>query len=117
MLFRNAKYALDAAGRNDKRLTVSVSMNGGGRVKVIVRDNGIGIAPENITRIFGHGFTTKKDGHGFGLHSGANAAKEMGGLLYAESEGLGQGAAFILELPIATENKDTDLGDTHEKSA
>ena len=51
------------------------------QVKVVVRDNGIGIPAENLTRIFNHGFTTKKDGHGFGLHSGANAAKEMGGSL------------------------------------
>jgi len=116
-LFRNAKYAMDASGRNDKRLTIAVNMNGSGRVKVIVRDNGIGIAPENLTRIFGHGFTTKKDGHGFGLHSGANAAKEMGGLLYAESDGVGQGAAFILELPIAVENKNTDKSRNHEPSA
>ena len=50
-------------------------------------------------RIFAHGFTTKKDGHGFGLHSGANAAHEMGGSLTAESEGLGRGATFTLELP------------------
>jgi len=116
-LFRNAKYAMDASGRNDKRLTIAVNMNGSGRVKVIVRDNGIGIAPENLTRIFGHGFTTKKDGHGFGLHSGANAANEMGGLLYAESDGVGQGAAFILELPIAVENKNTDKLRNHEPSA
>ena len=63
---------------------------------------GSGIAPENLSSIFGHGFTTKKDGHGFGLHSGANAAKEMGGRLTAHSDGLGQGAEFTLELPVAT---------------
>jgi signal transduction histidine kinase len=54
-----------------------------------------------VTRIFNHGFTTKKDGHGFGLHSGANAAKEMGGTLTAHSDGLGKGAEFTLELPVA----------------
>ena len=108
--FRNAEHAMDATGRTDKLLTVGVSMNGSGRVKVVVRDNGIGIPSENLIRIFGHGFTTKKEGHGFGLHSCANAAKEMGGLLYAESEGLGKGAAFVLELPIAAENKNTGHG-------
>ena len=70
-----------------------------------VRDNGVGIAPENLINIFGHGFTTKKDGHGFGLHSGANAAKEMGGRLSAHSDGLGQGAEFTLELPVAKPKK------------
>jgi two-component system NtrC family sensor kinase len=63
-------------------------------------DNGMGIAAENLTRIFQLGFTTKKDGHGFGLHSGANAAVELGGSLTAHSAGPGQGAAFLLELPV-----------------
>jgi signal transduction histidine kinase len=70
-------------------------------VSIIVRDNGIGIPPENLIKIFNHGFTTKRDGHGFGLHSGANAAKEMGGSLTAESNGPGLGATFTLELPVA----------------
>jgi signal transduction histidine kinase len=97
-LMRNAKYACAESGRADKRLTVRVT-NGDGRVKISVIDNGIGIPPENLTRIFNHGFTTRKDGHGFGLHSGALAAKEMGGLLTVLSGGAGQGAAFTLELP------------------
>jgi signal transduction histidine kinase len=67
-----------------------------------VIDNGVGILPENLTRIFNHGFTTRKDGHGFGLHSGALAAKEMGGSLNVHSDGPGQGAAFTLELPCPT---------------
>jgi signal transduction histidine kinase len=53
-----------------------------------------------LTRIFSHGFTTKKGGHGFGLHSCANAAKEMGGRLTARSDGVGCGASFTLELPL-----------------
>jgi sensor histidine kinase regulating citrate/malate metabolism len=55
---------------------------------------------ENLTRIFAHGFTTRKQGHGFGLHSGALAAKELGGSLTVQSEGPGLGATFILELPL-----------------
>ena len=68
--------------------------------QVVVSDNGIGIPPENLAKVFNHGFTTKKDGHGFGLHSGALAAKEMGGTLTAHSDGPGQGACFTLELPL-----------------
>jgi PAS domain S-box-containing protein len=101
-LFRNAKHALDNSGRRDKVLTLSIRAGDGDRVFIQVRDNGIGIAPENISRIFQHGFTTKKEGHGFGLHSGANAAKEMGGKLTGQSDGVGHGAVFTLELPIAT---------------
>ena len=82
-------------------MVVRVALASPDRVKITVADNGIGIAAENLTRIFNHGFTTKKDGHGFGLHSGANAAKEMGGSLPAHSDGLGQGAEFTLELPTA----------------
>jgi PAS domain S-box-containing protein len=100
-LMHNAKYALDASPTLVKKLTVGIGLNGNHRLKVTVSDNGIGIPPENLTRIFAHGFSTRKGGHGFGLHSGANAAKEMGGQLIAHSEGLGRGATFILELPLA----------------
>jgi C4-dicarboxylate-specific signal transduction histidine kinase len=64
-----------------------------------VRDSGQGIAKENIHKIFGHGFTTKKNGHGFGLHFCANAARELGGSLKVESPGELMGATFILRLP------------------
>jgi len=99
-LIRNAKYACDESGRTDKRMIMR-SANGDGRVKITIIDNGVGIPPENLTRIFGHGFTTRKDGHGFGLHSAANAAKEMGGQLSVHSDGPGRGASFTLELPVA----------------
>ena len=98
-LIRNAKYAMDARGDADKNLVVRVWKETEGFVQISVKDNGVGILPENLKKIFNHGFTTKKEGHGFGLHSGANAAKEMGGKLTAHSEGLGRGAEFILELP------------------
>jgi signal transduction histidine kinase len=97
-LVRNAKYACQESERVDKQMTVRVA-NGDGRIKISVIDNGVGIPPENLTRIFNHGFTTRKDGHGFGLHSGALAAKEIGGSLNVHSDGPGQGAAFTLELP------------------
>ena len=98
-LLRNAKYAVSESYRADKRITVGVKSSNPGHVKIIVADNGIGIAPENLSRIFGHGFTTKKDGHGFGLHSAALAAKEMSGSLSVHSDGVGHGAIFTLELP------------------
>jgi len=98
-LIRNAQYACEESERPDGRLTLRVK-NGDGRVKVSVIDNGVGIPPENLTRIFNHGFTTRKDGHGFGLHSSALAAKEIGGSLRVQSDGPGQGATFVLELPL-----------------
>ncbi len=100
-LIRNGKHALQDSGRTDKQLIISVTSEAEGTVSITVTDNGIGISPENLTRVFGHGFTTRKNGHGFGLHSGANAAQEIGGSLTASSQGLGKGASFVLELPAA----------------
>ena len=98
-LIRNAKHACDDAERPDKQIILRVA-GGSGRIKISVIDNGVGIPVENLTQIFGHGFTTRKEGHGFGLHSSALAAKEMGGSLTAFSEGPGQGATFTLDLPM-----------------
>lgn len=97
-LVRNAKYACDDSGRVDKLITLRAERSARG-VRICVIDNGIGIAPEHMGQLFRHGFTTRKSGHGFGLHSGAMAAQELGGSLHAESDGPGQGASFILELP------------------
>jgi signal transduction histidine kinase len=98
-LVRNAKYACDESASDDKLMTLRVT-NGHDRVRLTVADNGIGIPEENLTRIFNHGFTTRKEGHGFGLHSAALAATELGGTLSVHSEGTGKGASFTLELPL-----------------
>ena len=98
-LVQNAKEACNASGREDKQLRLEVTRSGDG-VCIAVIDNGIGIPPENMTRIFNQGFTTRQDGHGFALHNGALAASEMGGSLTAQSEGPGRGATFILTLPL-----------------
>jgi PAS domain S-box-containing protein len=97
-LVRNAKYACDESGRQDKLLTLRVEAIPSG-VRISIIDNGVGIAPENMPRLFHHGFTTRQSGHGFGLHSGAVAAQELGGSLRAASDGIGLGATFVLELP------------------
>lgn len=101
-LIGNAKDAIKASSPGTGVITLRLrrgEMEGAGSVRFEVSDNGMGIAPENLSRIFGMGFTTRKDGHGFGLHSSANYAKEMGGRISASSEGPGRGATFILELP------------------
>jgi len=97
-LMRNARYACDDRGGTDKQMTVRIA-NGEGRIRISVADNGVGISLENLTRIFSHGFTTRKQGHGFGLHNSVLTARELGGDLKVHSEGPGQGAEFILELP------------------
>jgi C4-dicarboxylate-specific signal transduction histidine kinase len=98
-LISNAKYAMDEQRAYEKVLRVKLQRNGNGHVRIFVSDNGTGISKENLCRIFEHGFTTRKDGHGFGLHSSALAARELGGSLLAHSDGEGRGATFILELP------------------
>lgn len=98
-LIRNAIQASDGV-RGRKRLTARLSRNtDNNRVFIAISDCGCGIAPENLGRIFSHGFTTKKDGHGFGLHSARQTAIDMGGSLTVHSEGIGRGATFTLELP------------------
>jgi signal transduction histidine kinase len=99
-LIDNAKQALrDAPGRTP-RVTLSAALTPKRALRIAVADNGEGIAQENLTRVFSHGFTTRKNGHGFGLHSCVLAAQEMGGSLTVHSAGVGQGAEFTLEIPI-----------------
>jgi signal transduction histidine kinase len=87
-------------GRTDKAVAIRVEGDAQ-RVRISVADNGVGIRHENMARLFTHGFTTRASGHGFGLHSGALAARELGGSLSATSAGPGCGATFVLELPCA----------------
>jgi PAS domain S-box-containing protein len=100
-LLSNAKAAMVNIDQDSRVLTLSAESAPPGKVRISVRDTGCGISPENLALIFQHGFTTKQDGHGFGLHSCANAASEMQGSLRVASEGVGHGAVFILELPWA----------------
>ena len=100
-LLSNARHALVASPSADKRLSIRVRRAPEGeQLRIEVVDNGMGIAPENQPRLFTQGFTTKKEGHGFGLHISALAAAEMKGRLSCSSPGPGQGATFTLELPM-----------------
>jgi signal transduction histidine kinase len=98
-LLRNARHACEASGKPEREVVMRIARQEQG-VQLAVIDNGIGIHEDHMTRIFSHGFTTKKDGHGFGLHSGALAARELGGALRVHSAGPGQGATFTLDLPL-----------------
>ncbi|OJH41597.1 trifunctional serine/threonine-protein kinase/ATP-binding protein/sensor histidine kinase [Cystobacter ferrugineus] len=98
-LISNAKHALDVLPESQRRLHVRLSTQGR-KARIEVVDNGMGIAPEARERLFTHGFTTRKNGHGFGLHSSALAAQMLGGQLTLESDGPGKGATATLELPL-----------------
>ncbi|HEX5750977.1 MAG TPA: ATP-binding protein [Archangium sp.] len=98
-LLGNASKAMEMLPVEQRRLGVTLEGPTDGVVRIEVRDNGVGMSPELLTRIFHYGFTTREDGHGFGLHSSALAAQELGGTLRAHSDGTGKGATFALELP------------------
>jgi two-component system, NtrC family, sensor kinase len=105
-LVRNARDALIESEGEKRQLTIRIGVERGksgseeNQIVIAVIDNGVGIAQEDLKRIFSHGFTTKREGHGFGLHSSANAAKELGGTLTAASDGPNCGAVFTLRLPL-----------------
>jgi signal transduction histidine kinase len=104
-LISNAKQAMSGVGGQSNRMTLRVGetdLATGRCLRISVEDDGEGIPADNMTRIFVHGFTTRVNGHGFGLHSCALAAREMGGRLTAHSDGPGLGAIFTLELPVET---------------
>ncbi|MGE5342009.1 MAG: ATP-binding protein [Candidatus Omnitrophota bacterium] len=98
-LISNARHALKASPAEPKILEIRLRHKEDGKFLTEVMDNGIGIEKENLDKIFNLGFTTRKNGHGYGLHSAAISAKEMGGSLNVHSDGPGKGALFILELP------------------
>jgi len=98
-LLRNARQAICESTGGERSIRIRVRNHSSGRLRLEVRDSGAGLTARNLTRIFAHGFTTRPEGHGYGLHSAATAAQQLGGGLWAESEGLGRGAVFTLELP------------------
>jgi two-component system NtrC family sensor kinase len=104
-LVSNAKYALADTPREQRCITVRMTRPGDELVRIEVIDNGCGIPAELLTQIFQHGFTTRADGHGFGLHASVLAARDMGGSLHARSDGPGRGACFTLEIPTVQEHE------------
>lgn len=100
-LLENAKHACLQTNLPDREVAISVAPLDGGQFEIVVADNGVGILAENLARVFGQGFSTRRDGHGFGLHSSILMAQDMGGTLTAQSAGPGCGATFTLRLPVA----------------
>jgi len=100
-LLSNARHAVrENSDNTSKIITVHLKRKGDDRFLVEIIDNGIGIPGENLEKIFNLGFTTRKEGHGLGLHSAAIYARKMGGSLKVHSDGPGKGAVFTLEIPL-----------------
>lgn len=115
-LVQNARQAMYSV-TGPRELILEIRVNGEEQVLIAVQDSGVGIAKGDLTRVFNMGFTTREEGHGFGLHSSANAASEMGGRLYATSEGTGRGARFVLELPMNPPGASSEEREIAERSA
>jgi len=98
-LMSNAKDALKESNKDIKSIFIKYAIKNKNTIQLQITDNGIGIPPENLNKIFSYGFSTKKTGHGYGLHTCALAINEMGGSMRVESEGVEKGATFTLELP------------------
>lgn len=102
-LIKNAKQAMREVTGQKHTLTLSI-MNYSPRTQTVhlsVQDTGVGIAPDDLTKIFAQHFSTKREGAGLGLHSSALAAETLQGTLKAQSEGTGRGAIFTLSLPVS----------------
>lgn len=104
-LIQNAKEAVSNNSPNKKKQIDFSVKHANKKLQIVVTDNGEGILPDNLDRIFSFGFTTKPNGHGFGLHSCALSAQDMGGALKVKSPGPGKGAIFTLTLPVTHSEK------------
>jgi len=104
-LISNARHAIQDAGRDKGVITIKVRPQGSDEIAFEIADNGLGIPPENMDRLFQYGFTTRAEGHGFGLHSCSLTAAELRGSLQAASDGTGKGARFMLTLPLVDDRE------------
>jgi len=104
-LIINAADAVRDAGKDKGTLRVSAEIvHEADRRQLHLQciDDGVGIAAENLERVFEKGFTTKspETNHGIGLHWCANAIGALGGQIWAASDGPGRGAALHLLVPL-----------------
>ena len=105
-LLANGRDAMrDVTG--ERRLVVRATGQEGW-IAIQVTDTGSGVSQALAERVFEHGFTTKADGHGFGLHSSALAATEMGGRLSLKAAD--RGAHFVLSVPDLAWNQAPAVG-------
>ena len=98
-LISNAKYALIESDKESRKIFIFVKKNGN-KISVEIKDNGVGIASEDIPHLFEYGFKKRRGGHGYGLHHSALVVNELGGRVSVSSDGLGEGASFTVIIPI-----------------
>lgn len=104
-LIKNAAEALLGNDLNNRFIKIELNLDPNSNIILSVTDNGEGIKATALKKIFTHGYTTKRDGHGFGLHNSANFMADMGGRIKAESDGEGHGSKFTLYFPPIDDSK------------
>ncbi len=101
-LIKNAVEAMEGVSEHARVLTLTI-LQADTEVHLVVSDTGTGITADHLSHMFQHGFTTKKKGHGFGLHYCARTIEVMGGSIAVSSDGFGKGAVFTLSFPAVIE--------------
>ena len=97
-LIKNAKESLLCAEQKQRKLKITTRRDRD-QLLVFISDDGLGLSKSQLNRMFNYGFTTKQEGHGFGLYTCDQTMKELGGTISVTSEGLGKGATFKLVFP------------------
>jgi len=95
----NARDAMLLGGVAPPRIVLRLYRDGDHAV-FSIEDTGPGMSEETLSHLWEFGFTTKRNGHGFGLHASVKAARDIGAVLRADSAGLGRGACFSVRLPL-----------------
>jgi CheY-like chemotaxis protein len=105
----NAEQAMNLAHGKGSKLTIKTERLNNA-IRTSFRDNGPGIARQNMDKLFSPFFTTKEvgQGTGLGLSVAHGIVTQHGGKIYAESR-LGRGATFFVELPIVTKDEQLKL--------
>ncbi len=98
-LLNNARDAVLASAVQPGRIVVHLERDEDHAV-IIIEDSGVGMSAEVLQRLWRFGYTTKPKGQGFDLHNSANAAREIGATIEAQSDGPDKGSRFTVRLPI-----------------
>jgi PAS domain S-box-containing protein len=98
-LIMNGIDAMEGVDPGSRRIEIDSSLLNGGVVRVSVRDNGVGLAGVDMTRLFAPSYTTKANGTGVGLSISRSIVEAHGGHLWAE-QNPDRGATFAFTLPV-----------------
>ena len=105
-LVKNGVEAMRDADSVERTLAISTHTDSSGEnIAISIKDTGMGFAPEDKKKLFTYGYTTKKTGSGFGLHSCANFLIANKGSIEAISDGPGTGAEFIVHLSLSRDDE------------